>query len=605
MRFLAPILANLLVVTAAVGFGSLLKCFLPRNFLGIDRLAFTVVGGLGLLGVVLFCVGQVWFSRPAILLIVILGCLLGIKTLAGAVRNRSAILQKVIPPVIPAMVVAAVLLVAAIGGLAAVTGDMNWDPVAYHYLGPKVWLREGVIRPVPDESLTAFPVTVESLYAALISIGGERAPQFFAFVGIGSTLLMAAGLAMRLGLSSSGAWWAAALIVTMPIFFRSGCDGYIDVLLAGFILGAARLGFDAVNRSDYVLFGTFCGLAMSTKYTALISWVLLSFCAVLVAIRYNQRDSRVVLKDLAIASVAAIVIACPVYLRNWILLGCPIYPPPPALLRFFHVKYMSPQAVQNIYENVVLYGRGMGHGFWSYLKLPFNLTYHTANFRGAGGIGLVPLALAPLGILASHRDGFAKGLALFAALQVTAWFLTSQDARYVDHCFAIAVIFGVAGWEYVVKLGSRFGRLLSGVVVACSILYGLVMIVEGSAVDMHAAISESFEAKRKKAEIPFLESFEYINREPSVTKVLILHRGLPGYYCDKPYVKPIGRYGEEAIPGGTDLQSVLLQLSTLHVSHILDVRWDDWNFLIPENQPGLRLVFQRPDQRIYAVIPAP
>jgi hypothetical protein len=329
---------------------------------------------------------------------------------------------------------------------------------------------------------------------------------------------------------------------------------------------------------------------------------LLTFCAFLVAVRYSHRDYKIVFKNLGIASAVAIVIACPVYLRNWMLLGCPIYPPPPALVRFFHVNYMTPEAIQNVYNNVMGNGRGMGHEFWSFLKLPFNLTYHTANFRGAGGIGLVPLALGPLGIIASRRDAFAKGLALFAALQMIAWFVTIQEARYAIHIYAIAVIFGVVGWEYVARLGTRYGRALSGLVVACSILYGLVMIVSGSRDDMHAAISESFEAKRKVAEIPFLESFEYLNGEPSVSKVLILDPVTPGYYCNKAYVKPVGRWGEETLSGAANLEIVLSELPALRVSHVLDVRWSDGNFRLPEDRPGLRLVFHRTDQRIYAVI---
>ena len=31
-------------------------------------------------------------------------------------------------------------------------GDIRSDTISYHYLGPRVWLRDGVIRPVLDES---------------------------------------------------------------------------------------------------------------------------------------------------------------------------------------------------------------------------------------------------------------------------------------------------------------------------------------------------------------------------------------------------------------------------------------------------------------------
>ncbi|HXZ12306.1 MAG TPA: hypothetical protein VEG64_07925 [Candidatus Sulfotelmatobacter sp.] len=605
MSRLAPILANLLVLVAAVGFGHLLNRLLPRNFLRLDRIAFTIVGGLGLLGVILFCVGQVWFSRAAILLIVGLGFLLGIRPIVAAARNSALIVRNSLGPAIPMIVVVAVVSMAGIGGLAQATGDMGADAIAYHYLGPKVWLREGVIRPVVDECHTAFPATVESLYAALMSIGGERAPQFFAFVGIASALLAAASLSMRLGGGASSAWWTAALVATVPVFFRGGSDGFIDAMLAGFILCAARIGFDATQRKEFVLFGVLSGIALSAKYTALIAWILLTFCAFVVAVRSRHRGYAAVLKDLGIATMAAAVIGCPAYVRNWILLGCPIYPPPPMLARFFHVKYMSPQAIQYLTGWIEYFGRGMSHGFWSFLKLPLNLTYHTANFRGAGGIGLVPLALAPFGAVASWRNGFAKGLILYATVQTMAWFVTDQEARFLMPIYILAVIFGVAGWEYVNRLGTRYGRALAGLVVACSILYGLVMIVSGSREDMHAALSASFEAKRRNAEIPYLASFEYLNREPSVRKILILNPYVPGYYCDKPYVKPVGRWGEETIPEAANLEAVFSQLPALGVTHVLDSGGIYGGFRLAQDHPGLRFVFQRPDQRIYAVTSLP
>ncbi len=603
MRLLLPIFANLSVVFAATGFGYLLKQLLPRDFSRVDRLAFTILGGLGLLGAILFCVGQIWFSRTAIQLVVGLGCLLALKPLVAAVRDSSANRARFQGPAIPILVTAIVLLVAVIAGLAEITGDMNNDAVAYHYLGPKIWLREGIIRPIPDEVLTAFPATIESLYAALMSIGGERGPQSFALVAMLSTLLMGAALGMRLGLSPPDAWWTAAIISTLPVFFRGGSGGYIDTLLAGFILGAARIAFDAVRKSEYVLFGVFSGIAMSAKYTALATCALLTLCAFFVAFRFHRRGLAAVVMGLGIASAVAMLIACPAYLRNWILLGSPIYPPPPFLTRFFHAKYITPTVTQNLVENMTMFGRGMGHDFWSFLKLPFNLTYHTANFRGAGGIGIVPLALAPMGLIASQRDGFAKALALFAALQMSVWFFTFQDARYAIHAYLIAVVFGVLGWKYVLGLGTRYGRALSALVVACSILYGLVMIVSASRDDIHAALSPSFEAKRRIAETPFLESFEYLNRETSAKKILILDPYAPAYYCDKSYVKPVGRWGEETIPGATDIEAVLAQLPRLGVSHVLDVRWGSQAFRLSGDHAGLRLVFQRTDQRVYAVVP--
>jgi hypothetical protein len=67
------------------------------------------------------------------------------------------------------------------------------------------------------------------------------------------------------------------------------------------------------------------------------------------------------------------------------------------------------------------------------------------------------------------------------------------------------------------------------------------------------------------------------------------------------YLKPIGRWGERSIPEAADQDRVLAELPGLHISHVLDVRFEENAFRLPRGQEGLELVFEREDQRIYRV----
>ncbi len=178
MSSVLAILANVILMASALGFGSLLQRWYPKTFSMLDRFSISLLGGLGILGTILFCVGQIWFSRLAILLVLFLGMLFGCISLARAGPKRWPSLENFRPTLLPATVLVIILFVTGVGGLARPHGDMNNDSIAYHYLGPKVWVREGVIRPVPDEITTYFPVVVETNYAALMSVGGERAQDF-------------------------------------------------------------------------------------------------------------------------------------------------------------------------------------------------------------------------------------------------------------------------------------------------------------------------------------------------------------------------------------------------------------------------------------------
>jgi hypothetical protein len=598
---LLAIVANLILAASAMGFGSLLRRLTPKTFSQLDRFILTFLGGFGLLGTILFCVGQVWFSRSAILLVLFSGVLLGGASMARAGQKVWPALRGGRLPVFPAAIVFSLLLVTAVGGLAFPVGDMSNDAIAYHYHGPKAWLREGVIRPVRDEVLTYFPVVVETQYAALMSIGGDRAPAFFAVVSLAAILLIAASLALRLGLGPTETWWAAALIATMPAVYGGVYGGFLDAVFASFVLAAARVAFDAEQPGEYALFGIFCGFAMATKYTGLIAWPLLIFCSFLISVWAYHRPPATIMKSLGIACATAIAIASPFYLRNWILYDCPIYPPPPVLTHFFTPKGLLPAVMQELLRNVRDTGRGMGGGVVNFLLLPFHLTYHTADFRGAGGIGLAALAFGPFGMVARRRDPFANSLLLFAVLQVGVWFVTAQVSRYLIHIYVIGAIFAVLGWRYAARSASRTARALSVVAIAISILYGLFIIIPARAEDMHAALSRPYEAKRIQMKTACAAGFDYINREPSVRKVLILNPGISVYFIDKAYIKPFGRWGEQTIPGATNVSEVMSQLPALHVSHIFDYKPKDGFFDLPDHPSGLTLVFEREDQRLYRV----
>jgi hypothetical protein len=253
--------------------------------------------------------------------------------------------------------------------------------------------------------------------------------------------------------------------------------------------------------------------------------------------------------------------------------------------------------------------------------LPFNLTYHTADFNGAGGIGLTILAFAALGVIAARAGFFARRLAWLAFMMTVLWFLTSQESRFLIHCYAIGAVFAVIGWRAILSFGPR-ARILSAIVAACSVFYGMFMIGSARRDDIHSVFSPSFAQQRRKTEIPFVESFDFINHDAGASKLLIMDCFVPAYYSDVDYVKPCGQWGERVLPDAPEPGNALASLDKLGISHVLDVKWsvstvdrnlegirgssptavfDALEFRVPPNFPGLVLVFERPDQRVYRV----
>jgi len=593
------------VVTLALagfGCGAWIANYLPVTCNRIERLGISLLGGLGIFSLALFLIGQISFSRTIIVAAVSAAVLLSVRPLRRAWRNLSLIPQSISREAfIPCLIVLIVLVLTAVAGTAEITGGWDHDAIAYHLLGPSVWLREGAIRPVLDNSHTAFPQIPETLFAVLLALGGDRAPDFSSWLTLGLLQLISAGLAMRMGLNGSQGWWVAAIVASMPSVYAGSHNCFVDGLFAVFVLAAARIGFDAEGKKEWAIFGVFCGLVMGTKYTGLLAVPALAVCCAFVLLNRDHLKRAGEIRNLCVGLAVTAMVASPFYLRNWILLGCPIYPPPPGYASFCSPKYFPRQAIEQFHNYIYQRGAGLGRDWLAFLKLPYNVTYHTANFHGAGGIGLCPLALAPFGVVALRRDTFARALALFAVFLACIWFFTQQESRFLIHVYVVAAIFSVAGWGYVSARYGKLQRLTAAAVVGISVLYGLLMIIRSQTENLHAVVSPSFAQFRRAREIPYLASFDYLNSDPSVKKILILDRSVPPYYSRKPYVKPFGQWGELTLPQISNSLEPLRNVRELHVTHVLDVVSPVSGFQIDHPDSNLELVFQSEGQRIYRV----
>ena len=244
----------------------------------------------------------------------------------------------------------------------------------------------------------------------------------------------------------------------------------------------------------------------------------------------------------------------------------------------------------------------MGRGLRAFLLLPFHLTYHTSLFHGAGGIGLAPLALGPIGIVRSWKNDFVGAGLLLASCLTVLWFFTQQESRFLIHVYVLGAVFAAAGLRVMWTENQRLSRALTMAVVALSVCYGSFMIWRGWSDGFRAVVSPSFAKQRHAQGIPYLESFQYLNSDPNVKLVLILDRTVPPYYLDKHYIKPEGQWGERTLPGAIDSQQVLQHAALLNVTHVLDVHSAVSTFQIRDHPKNLQLVVQSTDQRVYRVI---
>lgn len=596
-------LGLIVLAFASYGAGSWIERMLPSTFSNVDRLTAATLGGLALLGAGLFVIGIAAFTPAVIVAACGLAAVVGFVTIRrrGLIR---VVALRVMPEAIrlPALIIASVLVVTALAGSSEVLGGIGHDGISYHLLGPKVWLRDGVIRPVLGNTHTAFPATLEVVYGLSMVLGGPKTPGLSAVLTLALFLGVAAGVARRMpGVDREGAWWCAALLAAMPAVYVGAHSGFVDVFYAALVLLAARIGLDATRASHFVACGLFCGFAMATKYTGIIAAPLIM--ASVLFMRSNQRAPHKFApwRGIVLSVLASALPPAAFYMRNAIVLGCPIYPPPPILSDICTIRYVSAEWVRD-FQNYILFRRGAGFGrdWAAYLALPFNLTYRTAHFHGAGGIGLSALALGPVGLVALRRDAVARTLALLAWALLTVWFLTQQESRFLIPVYAISTIFAVAGWRRVNASADVVARWLCAAVLAASVAYGGTVIMRARWSEVHAALSSSYAVRRVRDETPHYEAFAFLN-ERATSRVMVMSMHIPAYYLNAQFLLAYDGWRGVSPVGVPDDQVTLAKWHQLGVEYLLDVQ-DEWGqYAVPRTTSLASLVFERGGARVYRV----
>jgi hypothetical protein len=577
-----------------------------------EALSLALLAGAGLFGVAIFVVGQLWFSAAVV------GALAatGLLPLASPVERRSlsAALRALRPPpilvLLPLLALAGLLLAS---GLARPTGDMGSDGVSYHLAGPALWLRSHRVVTALDASHTAFPVAIDALFAAGMALSNERAPGVIGGLLALVVVIQATGLARWLGASARWAPLASLLVAFMPPLLINVGWAFVDIEYAGFALAALRLSLAPELRrlrAGPLSGGLFLGLAIATKYNGLtLAATTLAIAAGYDLLTLRAGGATAARRALSAGLVGA-ALGAPFLVRNWVVLGVPIYPPPVALAKLM-TPIAFPLPASAAFERYIFTerGSGMGRGLLDLLFLPWRFTFHTSNFHGGGGIGLAPLALFPAAWIARRTAIMRWGL-LWIALTTLIWFAVQQEARFLDPVVILLTAIAVVGAEALVAAWPRLGVLAVALVVLISVTYGGIIQGRSYLGRALSAVRPAVDAARWQAEVPFTGAFAYLNAVPSPARVLVLSWSVPPYYLHHDYLKIEGLYGERPIAGVSTAAEALARVDQLGVTHVLDVVATEppnhqaaHGFMVPMPPPQtLQLVFDSPNARVFRVV---
>lgn len=581
--------AVLFVTISAWGVGGVFQEWLCEDgdLLDSEAAALRFLAGVGALGLAGFLVGQIYFSRWTCAAVLLAGALLNFRF-----PWRGRRWTTLSPALLFAAAIVGLLL---ISGLALPVGDVDADEISYHLLGPPIWLREHRIAPVLEEALTAFPETIEVLSGMASVLSNDRAPGPLGVLIFAAFLLQARGLARRLGGGRLAGDLAAAFLAGMPAVTSTVDQCFVDVPYAAFILAAARLSLEKLHPRRAMLAGVFAGFAAGTKYFGLPAIV---FIALLIVI-FQAGKIGTRLRHAVIFTVLSAVAGGAWYVRNWIVLGDPLYPPPPTVWHWLPTPTFSLEACIALKERITLRGMGFGKGFADLLLLPFRLTYWTAFFHGGGGMGITPLAFGPVALALLWKNRAARAWAALGAILTVFWFYSDQEFRFLDPAVAIFAAFAGVGAAALLRQGTRLSRWPVFVAIGLSLVLGIAHVLSSRAPRLLAVFSPARAEVRIREGVPHYEAFAFLNSRPEVRKVFVCQPYTTVYFLKKPYTVAIGRLGEQPHASIGSVNDAVASVRELGVTHVFDLSFYNSGFQWPTSGAG-RLVYEEKDVRIYA-----
>ncbi len=216
--------------------------------------------------------------------------------------------------------------------LLASVPPVSRDALTHHLAVPKLWVESGGIHERPDILFSYYPQLLDILYMLPVALGHDIAAKYLHFIFALLTALLIFLFVRR----RTGPSWAALsglFFLTLPLIVKLSVTVYVDLGLVFFTTAAlfsAAIWLEDTGRTRWLVLAAVCsGLALGTKYNALVSFLVLSLLLPFFYLyrRENQHAEQLnAVKFGALFVVLSMLVFSPWLVRNYSLTGNPLYP---------------------------------------------------------------------------------------------------------------------------------------------------------------------------------------------------------------------------------------------------------------------------------------
>lgn len=506
------------------------------------------------------------------------------------------------------------------------------DALVHHLTIPKMYLKHGGIYEIPSMPFSYYPMNLDLLYMIPLYFGNDIVPKFIHF---GFALLTAWLIFhyLQRKMNTVYALLGAIFFLSVPIIIKLSITVYVDLGVIFFSTASLLLLMKWIESRFQVRFLIFsailCGLAMGTKYNALIIFFLLTLFVPFVASRYTKGKKPGFIRSAGYGTLflfIALLLFSPWMVKNYRWKNNPIYP---LYNQWFNPPHASP--------NNIISGEGakkINHGIFTFRSI----IYHETWWQ---------IALLPLRIFFQGKDGnpqyfdgklnpFLLFLPVFAFYRIRegpqdlrnekkillafailffgfAFFSSVMRMRYISPIIPPLVILSVFGLKNIFEVvralhtntAKRLGLGLLFLMLTFSFtLNAYYVISQFRYVDplnyLNGTLSRDDYISKYRHEYP---AMQYVNKHlPSDAVILFIFLGKRGYYCDRKYVLGEGKLGQ-LVEKSNDPKEVFSELNGIGITNLL-INYDifqKWvkNNLTKEKQGVLKQFFEKYVKLLY------
>jgi len=228
------------------------------------------------------------------------------------------------------MVLLAVLVVCII--MLSSVPPVSKDALTHHLAIPKLYLKQGRIYEIPWARWSYYPMNLDLLYMIPLYFGNDIVPKFIHF----AFALLTSGMVFRYLKKRSEpvyAFLGVILFLSLPIIVKLSITAYVDLGLIFFSTAALIYLFKWIGSEfkwKYLILSAICcGLAVGTKYTGLIGFILISLFVVFIYSKSAKPTAGNQFKALGFGAAfifVTMVVFSPWAIRNYLWTANPVYP---------------------------------------------------------------------------------------------------------------------------------------------------------------------------------------------------------------------------------------------------------------------------------------